>query len=96
MRKALITGSSGFIGFHLCKTLLKTILVLWVDNMSDYYDVKLKNPSCTAKKYSNFEFVIENINASVLSQVFEEESQRLLCICLLKLEYDSIENLDLI
>lgn len=40
---ALITGSSGFIGYHLSKKLLdQHFTVIGFDNMSDYYDVQLK------------------------------------------------------
>ncbi len=43
MRKVLVTGSAGFIGFHLCQRLLADgFTVLGVDNLSDYYDVALK------------------------------------------------------
>ena len=43
MRKVLVTGSSGFIGFHLCQLLLeKNFHVIGVDNMSNYYDVGIK------------------------------------------------------
>lgn len=41
----LITGSSGFIGSNLAKKLLETvkdIRIIGIDNMNDYYDVKLK------------------------------------------------------
>lgn len=39
----LVTGSAGFIGFHLTKRLLaEGHDVLGIDNMSDYYDVSLK------------------------------------------------------
>ena len=42
--KILITGSAGFIGYHLCKSLLKdNCEVLGIDNMNNYYDVNLKN-----------------------------------------------------
>lgn len=42
-RKALVTGSSGFIGYHLCERLLaEGFEVIGVDNLSDYYDVSLK------------------------------------------------------
>ena len=38
-----ITGSSGFIGFHLCKRLiLEGHFVIGLDNMNDYYDIRLK------------------------------------------------------
>lgn len=41
--KFLITGSAGFIGFHLSRRLLETgYEVLGVDNFSTYYDVSLK------------------------------------------------------
>lgn len=40
----LITGTAGFIGFHLAKRLLEDgHEVVGVDNFSDYYDVALKN-----------------------------------------------------
>ena len=42
-KKILITGCSGFIGFHLCKSLIKEEYnVLGVDNMNNYYDINLK------------------------------------------------------
>ena len=42
-RKILVTGSSGFIGYHLCKLLLNNNEeVLGLDGITDYYDVKLK------------------------------------------------------
>lgn len=41
--KALVTGSSGFIGFHLCRALLaQGWEVVGIDAMTDYYDVALK------------------------------------------------------
>ena len=44
-KKILVTGSNGFIGFHLCKRLLQDydVRVVGVDNMNDYYDVSLKS-----------------------------------------------------
>lgn len=43
MPKALITGSAGFIGYHLCKRLLADGFdVVGFDAMTDYYDVTLK------------------------------------------------------
>ena len=39
----LITGSCGFIGFHLSKYFLtKKINVIGVDNQNKYYDINLK------------------------------------------------------
>ena len=43
MTKILVTGSAGFIGYHLCKRLLETkAVVLGIDNLNRYYDVDLK------------------------------------------------------
>lgn len=41
--KVLVTGSAGFIGFHLTKRLLEDgFEISGIDNLNDYYDVKLK------------------------------------------------------
>ena len=43
MSKVLVTGSAGFIGFHLAKLLVsKGYNVVGLDNINDYYDVNLK------------------------------------------------------
>ena len=42
-RKVLITGTAGFIGFHLAKLLLaEGFRVQGYDGLTDYYDVALK------------------------------------------------------
>ena len=39
----LVTGSAGFIGFHLCRRLLKLDeKIIGLDNFNSYYDVNLK------------------------------------------------------
>ncbi len=41
--KILITGTAGFIGYHLAKKLLERgDEVVGLDNINDYYDVNLK------------------------------------------------------
>lgn len=43
MQKILVTGTAGFIGFHLAKVLLdRGDEVVGLDNLNDYYDVSLK------------------------------------------------------
>ena len=41
--KILVTGAAGFIGFHLIKKLISNNNeVIGIDNLNDYYDIKLK------------------------------------------------------
>lgn len=43
MKRVLITGMAGFIGYHLAKLLIKEgHYVVGLDNINDYYDVNLK------------------------------------------------------
>ena len=43
MRKVFVTGTAGFIGFHLASLLLKEgFQVVGYDGMTDYYDVRIK------------------------------------------------------
>ena len=43
MKKILVTGAAGFIGFHLSRRFLMAgHAVIGVDNLNDYYDVNLK------------------------------------------------------
>ncbi len=43
-QKILVTGSAGFIGFHLTKKLLdRGDEIIGLDNINDYYDVNLKH-----------------------------------------------------
>ena len=43
MKKILVTGSAGFIGFHLIKKLINEGYdIVGLDNINDYYDVNLK------------------------------------------------------
>jgi len=43
MKKVLVTGSAGFIGFHLTKALIGMGLdVIGIDNLNNYYDPQLK------------------------------------------------------
>ena len=65
MKKILVTGSSGFIGYHLCERLLndKDINIIGLDNMNDYYDINLKKARLdNLSKYDNFTFINGDIS----------------------------------
>ena len=41
--QVLVTGSAGFIGFHLTKTLCQQgITIYGIDSLNHYYDIRLK------------------------------------------------------
>ncbi len=68
--KLFITGSSGFIGFHVAKRYLdKGFKVRGFDSMNNYYDVKLKKSRLNIlKKYKNFSFIKGNLeNQKILN-----------------------------
>ena len=56
--KIFITGSSGFIGFHLAKKFLdQGHDVHGFDSMNNYYDVNLKKSRLSIlRRYKNFSF----------------------------------------
>ncbi|WGL60852.1 NAD-dependent epimerase/dehydratase family protein [Pigmentibacter sp. JX0631] len=61
MKKILVTGAAGFIGYHVTKNLLdKNYTVYGIDNLNNYYDVSLKknrlNEIYKHKKSENFKF----------------------------------------
>ncbi len=72
--KILITGSAGFIGFHLCEYLLKKKFTVYgLDNINNYYDVKLKKKRLEVlKNYKNFKFFkIDLSNKPLLIKAFK-------------------------
>ncbi|MEN2494608.1 MAG: UDP-N-acetylglucosamine 4-epimerase [Hyphomicrobiaceae bacterium hypho_1] len=69
-----ITGTAGFIGFHVAYHLLKNgNRVIGLDNVNDYYDVTLKEARLEIlNKYAEFEFVRAGLHdTNVVKKVFE-------------------------
>jgi len=63
-RSYLVTGSAGFIGFHLCEALLRRgHAVLGVDNLNDYYDPQLKRDRVSRLK-QHVQFVFLRLDLS--------------------------------
>ena len=82
MKKILVTGSAGFIGFHLVKKLLNDGYdVIGIDNLNDYYDIKLKEARlekiqnlAEGRKFNNkYQFFkIDLANKGLLKGLFKE------------------------
>ena len=73
--KIIVTGSSGFIGFHVSKKLLENgNKVHGVDSMNNYYDINLKKARLSIlKKYKNFSFSKTKVeNNKNLDKVFKK------------------------
>jgi len=73
----LVTGAAGFIGFHLAMKLLETgRKVAGLDNMNDYYDVKLKQDRLALLfKHSGFKFFkLDLENRYSMEELFREHS----------------------
>lgn len=71
----LVTGAAGFIGFHLCKYLLERgEKVTGIDNLSDYYDVSLKQARLAQlETQKNFQFCkLDVADRSAIAQLFAE------------------------
>lgn len=73
----LITGTSGFIGFHLAHKLLKNgYKVVGIDSMNDYYDVRLKEDRLSIlSENENFLFFKQKLeDYDSLKKIFEEHN----------------------
>jgi UDP-glucuronate 4-epimerase len=66
--KILITGTAGFIGFHLAKLLLDSgFEVLGYDGMTDYYDVNLKQ--------ERHKILLKNSNFKAIKGMLEDHDK---------------------
>ena len=77
MKRILVTGAAGFIGSNLVKKLyseLPEAQVIGIDNMNDYYDVRLKdNRLEELKQYPSFTFIKGNIaDKQLIENVFTQ------------------------
>ena len=93
--KILITGTAGFIGFHLANRLSEMGLdVVGLDNINDYYDVNLKygrlkesgifdvqyGKLIGSNRFSNYSFIkLDLADKNSLDKLFEKEKFDAVC-----------------
>ena len=75
--KIFITGASGFIGSNLAKRILTTepdTKVIGLDNMNDYYDVRIKEARLAElQKFENYTFIKGNLaDKALINSIFEQ------------------------
>ncbi len=73
----LVTGAAGFIGANLINEILKKFnikTVIGLDNVNDYYDVKIKEYRLeNIKKYEKFEFIKGNLaDKEIIDNIFKK------------------------
>ena len=74
-KRFLVTGTAGFIGFHLAKLLLEEgHIVHGYDGMTDYYDVNLKlKRHEMLEKFADFSCTVGMLeNTELINEVFDE------------------------
>ncbi|MEG9312093.1 NAD-dependent epimerase [Klebsiella pneumoniae] len=73
--KFLVTGAAGFIGFHVSKRLLNDgHQVVGMDNINDYYDVKLKESRLEKLESPSFTFYkLDLADRDGMAKLFETE-----------------------
>jgi len=76
MSKILVTGAAGFIGYHLSERLLRRgDEVIGIDNLNDYYDVRLKHERLKQLEgHPGFRFVKASLeDRGTMEGLFSEE-----------------------
>ena len=76
-KNIFITGTSGFIGYYLAKRVLtevEGVKVIGLDNMNDYYDVRLKEARLKdLEQYSNYTFIKGDLaDRELINKIFED------------------------
>ena len=95
MKKILVTGAAGFIGFHLSKKLISQgFLVVGLDNINDYYDPNLKldrlkklgiditeaKRNNQISEFQSFKFIRANLeDKKTLMELFKNEKFDIVC-----------------
>lgn len=74
-KTVFITGASGFIGSNLAKRILTTepdTKVIGMDNMNDYYDVRIKEARLAElQKFENYTFIKGNLaDKALINSIF--------------------------
>jgi len=75
--RILVTGAAGFIGYHVCTRLLaRGDDVVGIDNMNDYYDVRIKEARlANLESSANFTFKRVNVaDLQALTDIFKSHS----------------------
>ena len=71
----LVTGCAGFIGFSFVKRIVKdkNLKIIGIDNLNEYYSLKLKKERLKQlKKYKNFKFIKIDLNNFKLKELFKK------------------------
>jgi len=82
--QTIVTGSAGFIGFHLCKKLIESgENVTGIDNLNSYYDVNLKLSrlkelnNLSKKSDNNFDFIKSDLeDTKEINDIFKEKKPK--------------------
>jgi len=77
VRHILVTGAAGFIGYHLTKRLLEQgDRVTALDNLNDYYDVRLKRDRLAQlEAYKRFRFLHASLeDQETVTKIFQENA----------------------
>ena len=88
-KEIIVTGSAGFIGFHLSKRLISQgYKLICIDNFNSYYDVKLKEARLKelykTSRLKNNEFFLYKTdieNFSELDKIFSSHDLNSISTC---------------